>query len=99
MIEVEYTTQVPLDTAATGQSVAITTSSAASSNAIGDRTAVIYSTVEVFIVRGASPTATVAVGLPIPPGVAMRIHGLELTDKIAGIATSGSGTLYIRPGL
>lgn len=81
-----------------GQSISVSTSSAASTNAIGDTTAYVYSTVECFIVKGAAPTATVAAGLPVPANVPMRVAGLKPTDKIAAIASTGSGTLYIRPG-
>lgn len=79
-------------------SIAVTTSSAATSAAIGDTKAVVYSTVECFIVAGASPTATVAAGQPIPANQLIPISGFQKTDKIAAIAASGSGTLYIRPG-
>lgn len=79
------------------QSVSVTTASAASTDPIGKDTAVIYSTVECFLVAGASPTATVAAGTPIPANSPVLIVGIDPTDKIAAIAATGSGTLYIRP--
>lgn len=80
------------------QSVAVSTSSLATSNPIGDTKAVVYSTVECFLVAGTAPTATVAAGQPIPANVLIPISGLKPEDKIAAIAASGSGTIYIRPG-
>ena len=94
----EISAVVPPSGSATGQSVSISTSSAASSNAVGATSAYIYSTVECFIVKGSAPTATVAAGLPIPANVPMRIAGLKVDDKIAAITSTGTGTLYIRPG-
>jgi len=79
------------------QSVAVSTSSAATTNPIGATQAVVYSTVECFLVAGASPTATVAAGTPIPANQLMPISGLKPEDKIAAIASTGTGTLYIRP--
>lgn len=79
------------------QSISVSTSSAASSNPIGATQAVVYSTVECFILAGSSPTATVAAGMPIPANQVIPLTGLLPTDKIAAIAASGSGTLYIRP--
>ena len=94
----EISAVVPDGSDASGQSVSVSTSSAASSNAIEATEAYVYSTVECFIVKGATPTATVAAGLPVPANVPMRVAGLKPTDKIAAIASTGSGTLYIRPG-
>lgn len=77
------------------QSIAVTTSSAATTNAIGSGKAVVYSTVECFIVN--ADTATVAAGSPIPANILIPIEVVDPTAKIAAIAASGSGTLYIRP--
>lgn len=81
-----------------GQSVSVTTTSAATGAAIGAQECVVYSTVECFALSGASPTATVAQGTPIPANVLIRLEGLVPTDAIAFIAASGSGTAYVRPG-
>lgn len=81
-----------------GQSVSVSTSSAATSAAIGSDECVVYSTVECFAIAGASPTATVAQGTPIPANALIRLEGLAPTDAIAFIAASGSGTVYVRPG-
>lgn len=78
-------------------SISVSTSSAATTAAIGTSNCVVYSTVECFVVAGASPTATVAIGTPIPANTLVPLKGLNPTDKIAAIAASGSGTLYIRP--
>ena len=79
------------------QSVSVSTTSAATSNTIGRTSAVVYCTVECFIVADASPTATVAMGTPIPAYTLVPIDGFKETDKIAAITASGTGTLYIRP--
>lgn len=80
------------------QSVSVSTTSAASTNPVGADTAVIYSTVECFALCGASPTATVAAGTPIPANTLVRLYLDNAGDQIAFIAASGSGTAYIRPG-
>lgn len=80
------------------QSVSVSTSSAATTDAIGTTEAVIYSTVECFAVANGNPTATVAAGTPIPANTLVRVSGFKPTDKIALIAASSSGTAYIRPG-
>lgn len=82
-----------------GQSVSVTTSSAATGADIGSDECLVYSTVECFAIAGpATPTATVAQGTPIPANVLIRIEGLRPTDRIAFIAASGSGVAYVRPG-
>lgn len=80
------------------QSVSVTTSSAATSNAIGADQCVVYSTVECFALAGDSPTATVAAGTPIPANVLVRLYNINTGEKLAFIAASGSGTAYVRPG-
>ena len=81
-----------------GQSVSVSTTSAATSAAIGAQECVVYSTVECFAIAGASPTATVAQGTPIPANQLIRLEGLLATDAIAFITASGTGTVYVRPG-
>jgi hypothetical protein len=82
-----------------GQSVSVSTSSAATGAAIGSTECVVYSNVECFALAGpATPTATVAQGTPIPAGGYVRMTGLNPNDLIAFIAASGSGTAYVRPG-
>ena len=80
------------------QSVSVSGTSAASTNAISTDTAVVYSTVECFVLAATTPTATVAAGTPIPANTLVRLTGLALTDKLAAITATGTGTLYIRPG-
>lgn len=80
------------------QSISVSTSTAASGAAVGAESAVVYSTVECFVLAAETPTATVAAGTPIPANTAIRLTDLDPTDKLAAIAASGSGTLYIRPG-
>lgn len=80
------------------QSVSLSTSSAASANAIGDTKALVYSTVECFLVHGTAPTATVAAGLPIPANQLIPVTGFLESEKLAAITASGTGTLYIIPG-
>lgn len=93
----EISMKVPPAGDTTGQSVSVNTSSAATANPIGAKSAVIYSTVECFAVYGAAPTATVAAGIPIPAGIPVRVYGFDATDKLAFIAASGSGVAYVRP--
>ncbi len=82
-----------------GQSVSVTTASAATGAAIGSTECLVYSTVECFALAGSgTPTATVAQGTPIPANILIRLRGLRATDSIAFIAASGSGTAYVRPG-
>lgn len=79
------------------QSVSASTSSAATTNVIGSDTALIYSTAAVFVVAGASPTATVANGTPIPADGYIRLVGIQPTDRLAFITASGTGTVYVLP--
>lgn len=79
------------------QSVALSTSSAVSTNDIGADSVVVYTDVECFLVAGETPVATVAAGTPMPAGATYRLTGLLATDKIAAITAAGTGTLYIRP--
>lgn len=78
------------------QSVSVSTSSAATTDLIASTDPLIYSTVECFAVAGASPTATVAVGTPIPAGVLVRLAGVSPGDRLAFITASGTGTVYVR---
>jgi len=80
------------------QSVSVTTSSAATSNAITSDECLVYANVECFVVAGSNPTATVAAGTPIAANAMIRLTGLQAGDKLAFIAASGSGTAYVRPG-
>jgi hypothetical protein len=80
------------------QSVSVTTSSAATTNAIGSAECLVYSSVECFVLAGSTPTATVAAGTPIGAGQMLRLRGLQPGDKLAFIAAAGSGTAYVRPG-
>lgn len=79
------------------QSISASTTSAQSTNTIGATAAVIYTTVECFLLAGSNPTATVAAGTPIPANASFRVFGLQATDKIAAITAAGTGTVYIRP--
>jgi hypothetical protein len=95
----EFSMSVPADDADDGFDVSASTSSAATSDAIGATTALIYSDVECFAVAGAAPTATVAKGVPIPAGTLLRVYGFGSTDKLAFITATGTGTVRVRPGL
>lgn len=97
-MEREASIKIARGTAEGQQSVSVTTSSAATSNAIGSDECYVYSTVECFALAGSSPTATVAAGTPIAANAMIRLTGLQAGDKIAFIAASGSGTAYVRPG-
>lgn len=82
-----------------GQSVSVSGTSAATASTIGAQECVIYSTVECFAVAGSTPTATVANGTPIPANTLIRVEGLLPTDTIAFITATGTGTVYVRPGV
>lgn len=79
------------------QSVSVSTTSAATTNAIKSNDCLVYSTVECFALAAASPTATVAAGTPIPANQLIRLTNLG-GNKIAFIAAEGTGTAYVRPG-
>jgi hypothetical protein len=82
-----------------GQSVSVSTASAATGAAIGSTECLVYSTVECFALAGpATPTATVAQGTPIPALTLIRLRNLRSTDLVAFITASGTGTVYVRPG-
>lgn len=80
------------------QSVSVSTTTAATTNAIGANDCLVYSTVECFALAAATPTATVAAGTPIPANQLIRLTNVGAGNKIAFIAASGSGTAYVRPG-
>lgn len=79
-----------------GQSVSVSTTTAATSAAVGAPECLVYSTVECFALAGAD--ATVAQGTPIPANSLIRLHGLKATDTLSFITASGTGTAYVRPG-
>lgn len=80
-----------------GQSVAMTTTSAATTNAVGAGRCVVGADVAFFAVKGSAPTATVAAGIYVPANTLVRLYGLETTDKLAFILAAGTGTVYVRP--
>lgn len=95
----DFSARVPHGAGQGQQSVAVSTSSAATSAPLGNDTALVYSTVECFVVAGpATPTATVATGLPIPALTLLPLSGLKPTDYLAFITATGSGTVYIVAG-
>jgi len=79
------------------QQVSASGTSAATTNAINAEDPLVYSTVEVFAVAGASPTATVAAGTPIPANTLIRLSGVQPGDRLAFITASGTGTVYVCP--
>lgn len=82
-----------------GQSVSVSGTSAATTNALGGSPeCLVYSTVECFALAGSNPTATVALGTPIPANTLIRLRGLKAGDKLAFITSGGTGTAYVRPG-
>lgn len=98
MNEIHTGMRVAHGTAEGQQSVSVSGTSAATSNAIGSPECLVYSTVECFALAGSSPTATVAAGTPIPANVLLRLYGLRADEKLAFISSSGTGTAYVRPG-
>lgn len=78
------------------QSVSVSGTSAATASPIGSDDPLIYSTVECFAVAGTNPTATVAIGTPIPANQLVRLAGVQPGDNLAFITTGGTGTVYIR---
>ncbi|CAB5222501.1 hypothetical protein UFOVP368_12 [uncultured Caudovirales phage] len=79
------------------QSVSVSTTTAATTNPINAEDPLIYSTVECFAVAGASPTATVATGTPIPALTLIRMTGVQPNDRLAFITATGTGTVYVCP--
>lgn len=79
-------------------SVSVSGTSAKTANPIGKTSALIYSTVECFVLAGDDPTATAALGTPIPANALVRLGGIDASEKLAFIAASGTGTAYVRPG-
>lgn len=94
----EASVRVSRGEAASTQAVSVTTSSAATSNAINSDECLVYSNVECFVVAGTSPTAATTTGVPIAANAMIRLVGLQPGDKLAFIAASGSGTAYVRAG-
>lgn len=79
------------------QSVAVSTSSAATTNPINDANPLVYSTVECFVTAGSSPTASIATGTPIPAATYVRLKGVQPGDRLAFITAAGTGTAYVCP--
>jgi hypothetical protein len=80
------------------QSVSVSTTSAKTTNAIGAEDCLVYTTVECFVLAGADPTATTAAGTPLAANSMIRLSGLNpVTDKLAFITATGTGTAYVRP--
>lgn len=79
------------------QSVSVSTTSAATTNVVTGVDPLIMSDVLVFAVAGASPTATVATGTPIPPNTLIRLDGVQPGDRLAFITATGTGTVYVCP--
>jgi hypothetical protein len=95
----EFSMAVPPDSVSGGQDVAISTSNAVTTSAIGATTALLYSDVECFAVFGSAPVATVLKGVPIPAKTLLRVYGFAATDKLAFITAAGTGTVRVRAGL
>ena len=63
------------------QSVSVSGTSAATSNAIGADECVVYANVECFVLAGSNPTATVAAGTPLSAGQTIRLRIPELNEQ------------------
>lgn len=79
------------------QSVSVSTTTAATTNPVTGIDPLIVSDVLVFAVAGASPTATVAAGTPIPANTLIRLAGVQPGDRLAFITATGTGTVYVCP--
>ena len=85
----------------TSQKIAVSTTSA-QSTAIGNLapTAVITPDITVFFRRGGNPTAlSTGVDQILLANNTYRLYGLQAGDKLAFITASGSGNVYISPGV
>lgn len=94
---IQWSMRCPPEGDASGQTVAASTTSAATTNAVNGDTAVVYSTVECFVVYGTTPTATVAAGMPIPANTLVRLYNIPPAKKLAFITATGTGNVYVRP--
>lgn len=81
---------------ANGITLSISTSSTPSGVLTHDD-AVVISTVDCFVTKGASPVATTG-GQFIPANTPLRLWGWKAGEQLAFITASGTGTVYISPG-
>lgn len=92
-------TSLVVPSGATTKALAISTTSA-QTDALRGGEIVVSSDVACFVVRGASPTATVpaaggaAGGVPLVAGAQYRLTGGAVGEKLAFITATGSGTVY-----
>lgn len=86
-----------VSTGGTSQAVSVSTTSA-QSTAINSPTAMLYSTVDVFLRQGSNPTA-VADGTDqiLPAFTLVRAYKITVGNKLAFKTASGTGTVYITP--
>lgn len=97
MSDIEYTMLAQTG----GQSIklAVSTTSAPTTDPIGDSYAVVTPDVDVFFRRSATPVA-VSDGTDqlLKANISYRLYGFNQTDKLAFITASGTGNVYISPG-
>lgn len=94
-------TSITITTGGDSQAVAISTTSAQSAVIAAD-SATLYATTDCFVRRGSNPTA-VADGTDqfVPANTLLRINGLtnDNLSKLAFKTATGTGTVYITPGV
>lgn len=97
MSMVEYS--MAAQTGGTSIKLAVSTTSAATTNPIGNSVVVVTPDVAVFFRRGAAPVA-VADGTDqlLNANQSYRLYGLNLQDKLAFITATGTGNVYLSPG-
>lgn len=81
---------------ATGVAVAISTSNA-QSGILSHDDAVVISTVDCFVAKGANPVATTSHQF-VPASTPLRLWGWKVGEQLAFVTASGTGTVYISPG-
>ena len=79
-----------------GEPVALSTSSAQSSEFTDAGLLDISASAECFIAIGADPTATTTTGYRILPNATYRMS-IDVGQKVAGVTASGTASLYLHP--
>ena len=94
-MQIQLTIAVP-DRAIT-QAVSVSGTSA-STSVLSGSAAVILPTVDCFVIRGESPTATTSC-LPLLGGNMVRVSGMRQGEKLAFITSGATGTVYVTEGV
>lgn len=69
----------------------------AETGALSYTEALVISTVDCYVTKGANPVAT-ANHQFLPANMPLGIHGWKLGEQLSFLAASGTGTVHIKPG-